>query len=181
MLGARLERNVKRRGSVPRRQIVEVRDVDCQVLFNQLVAECDAQGLETRTGEIIGGDAVGPDQENDVRNRGSAVGSIGRLNVKKLAGDGLDERARSRVDARREFQRGECRSMRLEIRAPVGAFDHDRPAPGAVRPPVRQHGEARPLACLRQRGLGGVALALQDVPFGVQGVGVVLEFLGLGS
>ena len=97
--------------------------------------------------------------------------------MQQLAGDGFDKRARTWMNARGKLERGELGPPGLKRGAAAGALDDDRPAPGAVWTLVGKHGEARAEAGLGEGGLGGVALAFQDIALGVEHISLLLEFL----
>jgi len=164
--------------TVPRREIVEVGDVDDEILFDQLVPKGDSQRLETRASLVVGTDAIGSNQENEVRNGRCTVRRVGRSDVQQLLGDRLDERARSTMDQRRKLQRREGPPLELQLDSACRAFQDDRPLPGAVGSFVWQDCVARPSARLGQGGFQCIPLAGQHVTFRIKRLSVAVQSLG---
>jgi hypothetical protein len=71
------QRNVNRHGTVPSRDVIKIGNVDRKILIDELVPERDAERFQTRAGLVIGPNAIGPDQKNQVRNGRRSVGSLG--------------------------------------------------------------------------------------------------------
>ena len=72
--GGGLERDVQRNGSVPRRQVIEIRNVHLKTLFDELIAKGHSERFEAGASEVVRPDAVGPDQKHDVGNRRRSIG-----------------------------------------------------------------------------------------------------------
>jgi hypothetical protein len=102
------------------------------------------------------------------------------LNPDRLAGDRGDERVCRGAEAHREFEEAEAEILRPDDRHSIDAFDHDRPPPGAVLPPVRENRRARPRPRLRGHCLAGVNLFLERVTLQGHLVGLGLELMNLG-
>jgi hypothetical protein len=167
---------------VPLRRVIEVGEVDFLILFHELVTECDAQRLEPGTGNVVRPDAVGTDDEQNVRNARSAVGRQSRLGLQHLVRDGGDERVGSKsVGSSRHLEQRERGPVRLKCRGAVAALDHDRPLPGTGRALVGQDGErACSSASFHERFARIVAHSCQNVVFQREGLGLRLDRLRLG-
>jgi hypothetical protein len=150
---------------VPGLDVVEVGEVDFPVLVGQLVSEGDPERLEPPSGLVIGPDAVGPDEEEDVRDDRLAVGRLIALDPDCLACHDGDERIRSRAEAGRQLEEAEGDPLGPEDRHPVAALHHDRPAPRAVLAPMRQDRLARPGPVLRSKCFAGVEFFLEGIAF----------------
>ncbi len=100
-----------RGGTVPGLEVVEVGEVDLPVLVGQLVAEGDPQRFEPPPGLVIGADAVGADEEEDVGDDRLAVGGVAPLDPDRLAGHGRDERVRWPGRTRWTARAGRSRSL----------------------------------------------------------------------
>jgi hypothetical protein len=88
----------QRRRTIPLLGVIEVGVVDLHVLIDKFVAERDPQRFEPSPSVVVRTDAIGADDEEDVRDRRRTVGTSRAMDSGQLTDDREEDRAGSSAE-----------------------------------------------------------------------------------